>query len=296
VYYSGSNQPGPNPNAPKQGTPQAQPPAKPRGKHHFGYKSKAFNIVDDRLFQLWPLTGPCAPANVNDHLLTIPGLKALHQRFPHLSIGEVLGDAGEGYENVLRYAHRDLKALRTIRLLHLPGDDDPLTGLKRGYDEQGNPLCPLGYRLFANGHDYEHGTTKWVCRQKCAHQPEPDLQPPNRPAGPPPRQACQFVDPHHPLGYSLTTGLSLPDGCIRLARDQPVGSPTWKLRMGRQSYAESRNASQTRRRLKRAPWFGLPNTAKAMLIGDTLALAFNLARLVGEASRAASQAPPGQAP
>jgi hypothetical protein len=294
VYYSGSNQPGPNPNALKQDT--AQPATKAHGKHHFGYKSKAFNLVDDRLFQLWPLTGPCAPANVNDHLLTIPGLKSLHQRFPDLSIGEVLGDAGEGYEEVLRYVHRDLKALRTIRLLRMPGDEDPLTGLKRGYDEQGNPLCPLGYRLFANGHDYEHGTTKWLCRQKCAHQPEPDLQLPNRPAGPPPRQACQFVDPHHPLGYSLTTGLSLPDGCIRLARDQPVGSPTWKLRIGRQSYAESRNASQTRRRLKRAPWFGLPNTAKAMLIGDTLSLAFNLVRLVGEASRAASQAPPPPAP
>jgi hypothetical protein len=153
-------------------------------------------------------------------------------------------------------------------------------------------LCPLGYRLFANGHDYEHGTTKWLCRQKCTHQPQPDRQLPDRPADPPPRQACQFVDPAHPLGYNLTTALSLPDGCIRLARDQPVGSPTWKLRMGRQSYAESRNASQTRRGLKRSPWFGLPNTAKAMLIGDTLALAFNLVRLVGEASRAASLAPP----
>jgi hypothetical protein len=303
VYYSGSNQPGPNPNAPKPGALQAQPATKPHGKHHFGYKSKAFNIVDDRLFQLWPLTGHCTPANVNDHLLTVPGLKTLHKRFPDLRIGEFLGDAGEGYEEVLRYVHDDLQALRTIRLLHAKGDEDPLTCLKRGYDEQGIPLCPLGYRLFANGHDYEHGTTKWVCRQKCSHQPAPDMAPP-RTATPPdpretlPRQACQYVDPAHPLGYSLTTGLSLPDGCIRLARDQPVGSQTWKLRSGRQSYAESRNASQTRRGLKRSPWFGLPNTAKAMLIGDTLSLAFNLVRLVGEASRAASQAPPppAQAP
>ena len=99
-----------------------------------------------------------------------------------------------------------------------------------------------------------------------------------RPAGgrlsrDPAAQACQFADPERPLGYSLTIGLSLPDGCIRLARDLQVGSPTWKLRIGRQSYAESRNASQTRRGLKRSPWFGLPNTAKATLIGDTLALA-----------------------
>ena len=291
VYYSGSNQPGSNPNTSKSAGSEGKKPNQPHGKHCFGYKSKSFNIVDDRLFQLWPLTGPCTPANVNDHLLTVPGLKALRTHFPALQIGEVLGDAGEGYEEVLRYVHDDLKALRTIRLLHAKGDAEPRTCLQRGYDEHGIPLCPLGYRLFANGHDYQHDTLKWVCRQKCTHQPVPDLQLPNLPQSPPPRQACPSVDPTHPLGYTLTTGLSLPDGSIRLARDLPVGSQTWKLRMGRQSYSESRNATQMRRGLKRSPWFGLRNTAKAMLMSDTLSLAFNLARLVCEASRAACNPP-----
>jgi len=284
VYYSGSNRPGPNPNAPKAEGSPAQQPAQPKGKHHYGHKSKAFNIVDDRLFMLWPLSGPCTPANVNDFLLTVPGLKALRLRLPELQIGEFLGDAGEGYAEVLRYVHHDLKALRTIRLLPMHGDDQPLTCLKRGYDEHGNPLCPLGYRLCCNGHDYDHGTTKWVCRQKCTHQSEADILIPDQPATIPPRQACQFVDPDHPLGYSLTTGLTLPDGGIRLARDLQVGSDTWNLRMGRQSYSESRNATQARRGIKRSPWFGLHNTAKAMLISDTLSLAFNLTRLIFEAS------------
>jgi hypothetical protein len=284
VYYAGSNRPGPNPNAPKSGEAQEGKPARPTGKHHYGYKSKAFNLVDDRLFLLWPLTGPCAPANVNDHLLTVPGLKELRHRFPDLQVGELLGDAGEGYDEVLRYAHDDLHALRTIRLLPRSEDDQPLTCLKRGYDEQGLPLCPLGYRLFGNGHDYDHGTTKWVCRQKCTHHPIPDLALPGRSEPLPPRQACPYIDPAHPLGYSLTTGLTLPDGCIRLARDLPVGSDTWDLRIGRQSYAESRNATQARRGLKRSPWFGLANTAKAMCLSDTLSLAFNLARLIFEAS------------
>ena len=291
VYYSGSNQPGRNPNTSKSGAPEGKKPNQPRGKHCFGYKSKSFNILDDRLFQLWPLTGPCTPANRNDHLLTVPGLKALRTCFPDLQIGEVLGDAGEGYEQVLRYIHDDLKALRTIRLLHYNGDDEPRTCLQRGYDQHGIPLCPLGYRLFANGHDYLHGTLKWVCRQKCTHQPLPDLQLPDPPQSPPPRQACPSVDPAHPLGYTLTTGLSLPDGGIRLARDLQVGSETWKLRIGRQSYSESRNATQQRRGLKRSPWFGLLSTAKVMLISDTLSLAFNLARLVCEASRAACKVP-----
>jgi len=64
VYYSGSNQPGHNPNTQKD--PKLR--SAPQGKHHFGYKSKAFNIVDDRLSTLWPITGPFTPSNHNDHL------------------------------------------------------------------------------------------------------------------------------------------------------------------------------------------------------------------------------------
>lgn len=284
VYYSGSNRPN-SPNAPAKNTSSpALPSPPPSGKHHFGYKSKAFNIVDDRLFVSWPLTGPFKPANVNDHLLTVPGLKDLRLRFPDLSIGEFLGDAGEGYEEVLRYVFEDLGALRTIRPLRMDGDDLPLSCLKRGYNQNGIPLCPLGYLLSGNGHDYQRQTTKWVCRQKCLHQPEPDIRPPAAADPIPPRQACPFAAPQHPLGYSLATGLALPDGCIRLARDIPVGSDAWKLRIGRQSYSESRNATQSRRGLKRAPWFGLDNAAKAMTISDTLSLAFNFIRLIREAS------------
>jgi hypothetical protein len=36
-------------------------------------------------------------------------------------------------------------------------------------------------------------------------------------------------------------------GSIRLAREMQVGSENWKLRMGRQSYAESRKTGPTLR-------------------------------------------------
>jgi len=297
VYYVGSNQPGPNPNTPKPAkepsqqsrTLAGQPASNVRGKHHFGYKSKAFNIIDDRLFLIWPLTGPTTPANRNDHLLTLPGFQHLHKRFPSLKIGELLGDAGEGYDEILRFVHQDLGALRTIRLRHTEGDDDPLTCLQRGYDRNGIPLCPHGYRLSGNGHDYQRHATKWVCRLKCAHQGDPDIP---GAAAAISHSTCPFADPARPLGFSLTTTLTLPDGSIRLARDMQVGSDPWQLRIGRQSYAESRNATQARRHLKRSPAFGLFNTAKAMWISDTLSLAFNLTRLIFEASRQAAKHPP----
>jgi hypothetical protein len=104
---------------------------------------------------------------------------------------------------------------------------------------------------------------------------------------------CPFANPDHAarLGFSLSTALTLPDGSLRLARDTQVDSDTWHLRMGRQSYAESRNATQARRQLKRSPSFGLNNTAKSMTISDTLSLAFNLCRLIFEATRQAMKPP-----
>lgn len=292
VYYSGSNQPGPNPNA---STDSAQEPSS-RGKHHFGYKSKAFNLLDDRLSSYWSLTGPFTPANRNDHLLTIPGFKALLRRFPDLKIGEVIGDAGEGYDDILRFIYHDLKALRIIVPRRHAEDKNPLALLKRGFDQQGIPLCPHGYRLYFNGHDYDQRNSKWVCRQRCVQRSEPDIVPPPATSSvdvnPPPRSACPHRDEEHPLGLVLSVGLTLPHDNIRLARDLKVSSPTWKLRSGRQSYAESRNANQTRRNLKRSPWFGLENSAKAMILGDILSLSLNVARFVREATCATVTAPP----
>jgi hypothetical protein len=279
VYYAGSNQPPGSPSAPRS----AEEPSKSssRGQHYFGYKSKAFNIVDDRFFSYWPLTGPFSPANRNDHLLTIPGFQQLLVRFPDLSIDEVLGDAGEGVAEILTFVHQDLKALRSIKLRHDPGDEDPLTCLRRGFDKHGTPLCPHGFRLHANGHDYQRNQTKWVCRQRCNHRTQPDF---SAPAPDPSHDSCPYRDDQHPLGFSLTTALRLPDGSIRLARDLQVDSPSWNLRLGRLSYAESRNANQSRRQLKRAPGFGFHNAAKATILGDILSLSLNLSRFVREAT------------
>ena len=285
VYYSGSNQPSPaqEENAPSNSQSHKQ------GKHHFGYKSKAFNVVDDRLFTFWPLSGPFAPANRNDHLLTLPGLRDLVRRFPDLDIAEVLGDAGEGYDEILLFVYHDLHALRTIHIIHRDCDKHALTCLKRGYDAQGNPLCPHGYRLAFNGHHYERQNSKWVCRQRCIAHSTPDLLPDD--LAKEQRSAvafCPYRDPAHPLGYTVTVSATLPtDHNVRLARDLKVGSPTWDLRIGRLSYAESRNANQTRRDLKRSPWFGQADSAKAQYLGDILSCALNVARFVREATLAA---------
>jgi len=296
VYYSGSNQPSSSPDTPAtSGKEEKKNTKRRRGKHHFGYKAKPFNVIDDRLLTFWPLAGPFVPANRNDHLQTIPGLKHLRHRFPELKIGEMLGDAGEGFDEVLLFVHGDLEALRTIKLRHHDTDKAPLTRLRRGYDAQGNPLCLYGYRLSFNGHDYQRRDSKWVCRQRCLRHPQPDvtLNPTSQPqtlSSPP---SCPYQDPDRPLGCVVVVNATLPDGNIRLARDLKVDSPTWELRIGRLSYAESHNAGQTRRGLKRSPWYGRANSAKAHILRDILTCALNVARFVREATRIATSVTAG---
>jgi hypothetical protein len=116
--------------------------------------------------------------------------------------------------------------------------------------------------------------------------------PPTLPAPTPPR--CHpthwwhrpYRDPDHPLGHVVRPSRTLPDGSLRLARDLPVDAPSYTLRQGRQSYAESRNANQKRRHRQRSPWFGLPNSTKAASLGDILTTALNVARFVREATTA----------
>jgi len=281
VYYEGHNR---ATEAHSGAADSTQTPASPsKGEHHFGYKSKAFNLLDDRLFTYWPLSGPFVPANRNDHLQTIPGFDDLRRRFPNLNVGEVTGDAGEAYDEVLSYLYDQLGALRMLPPRHHKVDADPATCLARGYDAQGTPLCAYGYALAFNGHDYQRQASSWVCRQRCCHQLQPDVQPDGHL---PDTANCPFRDPAHPLGYTLRIGRELPDGSLRLARDFQLDSPSWQLRSGRQSYAETRNANQARRHLKRSPWFGLDNSAKATYLGDILTNALNLVRFVREATAA----------
>jgi hypothetical protein len=282
VFYSGSNQSSDS----QEESSSSDARSHKHGKHYFGYKSKAFSVVDDRLFTFWPLSAPFEPANRNDHLLTIPGFRDLARRFPGLKIAEVLGDAGEGYDEILLFVYHTLHALRMIRIRHHDCDKNALTCLERGYDAQGSPLCPHGYLLAFNGHDYQRQVSKWVCRQQCLPHPQPDLLPNNwtdeqRAA----ILLCPYRDPAHPLGYSTSVNATHPqDNDVRLARDFKVDSPSWKLRIGRLSYAESRNANQTRHGLKRSPWFGKDDSAKAQYLGDILSCALNVARFVREAT------------
>jgi hypothetical protein len=133
----------------------------------------------------------------------------------------------------------------------------------------------------SNGHDYDHRRTKWCCEKVCrknTEQPVPD---------------CPYLDLKHKHGQVVNVGRTLPDGSMRLAREVPYGSDTWKKRYGRRNLSESRNGLLQGMGLKRLPSFGLSRAHREVALGDLLENLRTLGRLVEEATTLALKGKPG---
>jgi hypothetical protein len=260
IHYEGCNKSADLPNHPVR-----------QARDVYGYASNPDRLIDDRFACAWTLRTSLHPANSDERTLFPASFAALQARFPWLTIGEVLADAALGYQDCLDPIWQ-AGALRMVDIRAAEGDDQPAVQLRRGYDAEGHPLCLHGYALHSNGHDYERRRTKWCCAHACQHDPQrsaPD---------------CPFLAPECQLGQIINVGRTLPDASVRLAREVPYGSVTWKARYGRRNLSESRNASLEGMRLKRLSTSGLPRGRQEVAIADFLDNLRTLGRLVQEAT------------
>jgi hypothetical protein len=237
----------------------------------YGYYSYAGQLLDDELATYWTLPAVFGSATCGDPALFPNNFAYLQRRFPWLKIGEVLADAGACEQTCLD-AIWQAGALRMVDICAHQCDDDPDTRLARGYDENGHPLCPLGYVLHANGYDSRRRRAKWRCAKRCRH----DLQKPV--------PQCDYLRAKYKHGFTTTVGRTHADGSVRLAREIPYGSPAWKERYGRRNCAESRNSTLERLGLKRMPVHGLAACHVTVLQGDLVANQNTLVRLIREAT------------
>jgi hypothetical protein len=237
----------------------------------YGYYSYAGQILDPELATYWILPAALGPATTDDRTLFPDNWTALRTRFPWLYIEAVLADAGAGYQCCLDPIW-EAGALRLVDIRADKGDKNPQTQLRRGYDDKGYPLCPFGYVCHPNGHDYDRQLTKWRCAKACLSDPE-------RPV-----PACDYLKPQHKHGYTTTVGRTHADGTVRLAREIPYASLTWKKLYHRRNCAESRNSVQQRLGLKRLPVYGLPSGYSQVLLGDFVANQQTFVRLFRQAT------------
>jgi len=241
------------------------------GRDVYGYASNPDRLLDDRFACAWTLRTGLYPANADERKLFPDSFAQLQARFPWLHIGEVLADAALGYQCCLDPIW-EAGALRMVDIRATTGDDDPQGQLHRGYNDHGHPLCLHGYAMKPNGHDYHRRRSKWCCEKRCRkhlQRPGPD---------------CPYLAPQHKHGQVVNVARTLPDGSVRLAREVPYDSPTWKKRYARRNFSESRNSTQEDMDLKRLRSFGLTRGGKEVAIGDFLDDLRTLARLVQQAT------------
>ena len=201
---------------------------------------------------------------------------------PTCNVDAVAGDAGYGYDVFLHTVYDHLRARRVVNLRHHQTDQNQENWVLRGYDDGGRPICPYGYSLTSNGFDYSRQRSKWTCQKACLKNADPKVQLPQ--VSYPPTD-CPYQDTSH--GRIVNLAERFPDGSLRLARDVPVGGPSWKLLYHRARNAvEGRNAIFEAWGLKRLPVYGLPRVTAFIFLADVLNNLTTLARLIREATLA----------
>lgn len=280
VAYQGHNQRPDSPN--KTQDPQAQKPG--RGRLVYGYRSLPLLLVDPlRRFSLI-LADDFQPANEPEPPPVAALLLQLPQLYPTLHVDVLAGDAAFGVDAILTIAYDTLKARRLLDLRSHDTDKDPFNWLLRGYDDQGHPLCPFGYRLISNGYDAGRQRRKYFCNRTCTQGGEPAV---SLETVPTPPEDCPYLNLDNARGLLLNVGERFADGSIRLVRDVPVGGSAWKtLYHTPRNASEARNATMESWGLKRLPVFGLPRSRATLMLADVWANLDTLVRLLREATLA----------
>jgi hypothetical protein len=282
VYYEGTNQ--------SRSHPNTDPcnPEKGQGQLRYGYRSLPLQLTDPvRRFSV-PLLDDFLSANAREENPGAALLCQLERFYPDLGLDVVAADAGFGYYAFLHTCYQR-GARRVVDLRADRSDKDKAHWTVRGYDDQGRPVCPYGYAFTANGFDAQRHRHKWLCNQACLHGQPPCVRLDH--VTYPPLE-CPYQVPNHPHGQVLNVAETFADSSIRLVRDVPFGTPTWKRLYHRaRNAAEDRNADLQAWSLKRLPVYGQPRGRAIIALADTWISLTTLARLVTEATFVAAGMP-----
>lgn len=259
-----------------------------KGKLRYGYRSLALQFAEPQRRFSFVLLDDFLPANAREENPSAALLLQLQHFYPDLKLDVVAGDAGLGYYSFL-HATFQLGAKRVVDLRADPSDRLKEEWPIRGYNDKGRPICPYGYALTSNGFDAQRQRHKWFCGQACQKGILPEVTL-SRTIYPP--EECPHRKPDHPFGKIVNVRETFTNGSIRLVRDLPVGTLTWK-----RLYHRARNASEYRNSvlegwgLKRLSLFGQPRGRALTALADVWLNLTTLARLVREATAAARRAP-----
>jgi len=280
IVYTGSNPPSDSPNR----STQADETEPERGEARYGYRSLPLRLTDAaRRFSI-TLLDDIRPANGHEDVPSAALLLQLKSHYSDLHVDAVAGDAGLGFDAFLHTVYAHVHARRIVDRRRHATDQDQDQWATRGYDDYGRPVCQYGYALNSYGFDRQRQRHKWCCDKACLQGKAPRIQLAQLTYPPP---ECPYQADEHPLGRVINIGERFADASIRLVRDLPFGSPTWKALYRRARNAvEGRNATLEDWGFKRMPIFGLLRCKALIFLADVLETLTSLARLVREATQA----------
>ncbi len=280
IVYTGSNQSEDSPNH----STRSEAPEHEEGKPRYGYRSLPLRLADPlRRFSL-TLLDDVRPANGHEDVPSAALLLQLKDHYPDLQVEDVAGDAGLGYGSFLHTTYAHLHARRVVDQRQHATDRNKQKWPTRGYDDRGRPICNYGYSLVSYGFDRDRQRHKWCCDKACLQGRQPLVQL-DQVTYPPPD--CPYQANEHVHGRVINVGECFTDGSIRLVRDLPFRSSTWKALYHRARNAvEGRNATFEAWGFKRLPVFGLIRSKALIFLADALETLSTLARLVREATLA----------
>ncbi|NTW35754.1 MAG: hypothetical protein HGB17_06425 [Syntrophobacteraceae bacterium] len=282
ICYSGSNQ---SPHSPNHST-RRDAAEHESGEARYGYRSLPLRLADTQRRFSVTLLDDVRSANGHEDIPSAALLLQLKPLYPDLHVDAVAGDAGFGFEAFLHTIYAHLHARRAVdRRCHQTDRDKDLWAT-RGYDDHGRPVCAFGYALNSYGFDRERQRHKWCCDQACLLGKIPHTRL-AQVTYPPPE--CPYQAVEHPHGRIINVGERFGDASIRLARDIPMRSPTWKAIYHRARNAvEGRNATFQDWGFKRMSVFGIARSKALIFLADVLDTLCTLARLVREATLASN--------
>jgi hypothetical protein len=257
---------------------------KPAMATHVCVRSLPLRLADPlRRFSV-TLLDDVRPANGHEDIPSAALLLQLKTLYPDLWADAVAGDAGFGFEAYLHTVYAAVQARRVIDRRCHQTDRDKDQWATRGYDDYGRPVCQYGYGLNSYGFDRERQRHKWCCDRVCLQGKAPRIKL-SQVSYPP--SECPYQADEHQHGRVINVGERFADASIRLARDIPIGSPTWKALYHRARNAvEGRNATFEDWGFKRMPVFGMARSKALLFLADVLDTLSTLARLVREATLA----------
>jgi hypothetical protein len=280
VWYSASNQSEENPNH----STRMDAIEHESGEARYGYRSLPLRLADPQRRFGVTLLDDVRQANGHEDIPSAALLLQLKNLYPDLRVDVVAGDAGFGFDAFLHTVYTHLHARRVVDRRCHQTDRDKHLWATRGYDDYGRPVCQYGYAFNSYGFDRERQRHKWCCDKACLQGKTPRTKL-SQVTYPPPE--CPFQAAEHQHGRVINVGERFADASIRLARDIPMGSSTWKALYHRARNAvEGRNATFEDWGFKRMQVFGIARSKALLFLADVLDTLRTLARLVREATLA----------